>query len=96
LPLARFRALPFSLTRSIGRGPASGTGVSNRSNLDFFVFLEKRLAPFRIAEVLDQGLNIIIVKFRLNQGRYAGGCSSGEQYIGDKTRLLRIRDRKTS
>lgn len=36
-------------------------------HLDFFVFLEKRLAPFRIAEVLDQGIDILIVKVPFNQ-----------------------------
>jgi len=30
LQLARFRTLPFSLSSSIGRGPASGTKVSSR------------------------------------------------------------------
>jgi hypothetical protein len=43
-------------------GPQEGIGGDDLvEHLDFLVFLEKRLAPFRISKVLDQGIDILIV-----------------------------------
>ena len=52
----------------IDKGPQKSIGRDDLvEHLDLFVLLEKRLAPFRIPEVFDQGVNIPVVEVALDE-----------------------------